>query len=243
MRHSVFAMLGAAALTAISTLALAQGPTAAGTPPASGKSGVNVGSLQCKVAGGMGFIFGSSKDLDCLLVRTDGVAEHYAGSINRYGVDIGFTKEAHIVWLVFAPGAIGPGALAGDYGGVKWDQYSLEAYVNFLYERDLDDSLVFNTDYLQIFQRSFWLSVLTTVGCLLIGYLYGLFLLRPEVPVEIRSGLMVGFLGGLTTFSSFSLDTLRLLESGQLPLALGYGLLSVLGGLFATWAGLILTKI
>jgi hypothetical protein len=66
----------------------------------------------------MGFIFGSSKDLDCLFARTDGVAEHYTGSVNRYGVDIGFTKEAHIVWLVFAPGAIGKGALAGDYGGV-----------------------------------------------------------------------------------------------------------------------------
>ncbi|MBT8765024.1 fluoride efflux transporter CrcB [Metapseudomonas boanensis] len=81
------------------------------------------------------------------------------------------------------------------------------------------------------------------VGCLLIGYLYGLFLVRPDVPVEIRSGLMVGFLGGLTTFSSFSLDTLRLLESGQMPLAMSYVTLSVLGGLLATWAGLILTKI
>jgi len=118
MRRSVWAIFGAAALAATSTSALAQAPAAPGTPPASAKSGVNVGSLQCKVAGGMGFIFGSSKDLDCLLVRTDGAAEHYAGSINRYGVDIGFTKEAHIVWLVFAPGAIGRGALAGDYGGV-----------------------------------------------------------------------------------------------------------------------------
>jgi hypothetical protein len=111
------AILGATALTALSTFALAQ-TAAPGTAPAASKSGVNVGSLQCKVAGGMGFIFGSSKDLDCLLVRTDGVAEHYSGSINRYGVDIGFTKEAHIVWLVFAPGAIGAGALTGDYGGV-----------------------------------------------------------------------------------------------------------------------------
>ena len=35
------------------------------------------------------------------------VAERYVGSINKYGVDIGFTKEAQMVWLVFAPGAIG----------------------------------------------------------------------------------------------------------------------------------------
>jgi fluoride ion exporter CrcB/FEX len=34
------------------------------------------------------------------------------------------------------------------------------------------------------------------VGCLLIGVLYGLFLIRPEVPIEVRAGLMVGFLGG-----------------------------------------------
>ncbi|MBB1521475.1 fluoride efflux transporter CrcB [Aquipseudomonas guryensis] len=81
------------------------------------------------------------------------------------------------------------------------------------------------------------------IGCLLIGYLYGLFLLRPEVPLELRAGLMVGFLGGLTTFSSFSLDTLRLLESGQAPLAIGYATASVLGGLLATWAGLTLTKL
>lgn len=81
------------------------------------------------------------------------------------------------------------------------------------------------------------------VGCLLIGYFYGLFLLRPDVPLELRAGLLVGFLGGLTTFSSFSLDTLRLLESGQLLLAFGYVVLSVFGGLLATWAGLSLTKL
>ncbi|XQE66930.1 ABC transporter permease [Pseudomonas sp. P3C3] len=64
----------------------------------------------------------------------------------------------------------------GEYGGVKWGHYSLEAYVNFLYERDFDDSLVFNTDYLGIFQRSFWLAVATTVGCLLIGFPTALYL-------------------------------------------------------------------
>jgi hypothetical protein len=65
----------------------------------------------------MGFIFGSSKDLDCIFARTDGVAERYTGTINKYGVDLGFTKEAQIIWLVFAPGNIGPGALAGNYVG------------------------------------------------------------------------------------------------------------------------------
>ena len=64
----------------------------------------------------------------------------------------------------------------GDYGGVKWGQYSAEAYINFFYERDLDDSLVFNTDYLGIFQRSLGLALMTTLGCLLIGFPTALYL-------------------------------------------------------------------
>src|SRR5215470_11000590 len=97
--------------------ASAQTPATPGTPQAKGRSGVNVGSLTCNVAGGMGFVFGSSKDISCLFTRTDGVAERYTGTINKYGVDIGFTKEAQMVWLVFAPGNIAKGALAGTYAG------------------------------------------------------------------------------------------------------------------------------
>jgi hypothetical protein len=100
-------------MAAAAACLLLTGPTAY----AQNKSGVNAGSLECKVAGGMGFIFGSSKALDCIFARSDGTAERYTGTIKKFGVDIGFTKEAHILWLVFAPGAVAKGALAGDYAG------------------------------------------------------------------------------------------------------------------------------
>lgn len=89
--------------------------------PASAASGVNVGSLSCKVSGGVGFIFGSSKSMSCVFTRVDGSAEVYNGDIDKYGVDIGFTSESHMIWAVFAPGNIAPGALAGNYGGATAD--------------------------------------------------------------------------------------------------------------------------
>ncbi len=113
MRHSILAAVGAASLLAAAP-AFAQAPAQQG----GSKSGVNIGTLTCNVADGMGFVFGSSKSLSCLFVRNDGSAERYTGDIKRFGVDLGFTKDAQIIWLVFAPGAVAPGALAGDYGGV-----------------------------------------------------------------------------------------------------------------------------
>jgi hypothetical protein len=86
------------------------------TPAASSK-GVNVGSLSCNVAGGTGLVFGSTKALNCIFTRTDGSGERYVGEVKRFGIDIGYTQEAQIVWLVFAPGSVAPGALAGSYAG------------------------------------------------------------------------------------------------------------------------------
>ena len=87
--------------------------------PAIAGSGVNVGSLNCKVAGGSGFIFGSTKSLSCLFTRHDGTAERYHGEVKKYGVDLGFTEGAYMIWLVFAPGQVQKGALAGNYAGVQ----------------------------------------------------------------------------------------------------------------------------
>ena len=118
MLRFVLAAAGAATLlVCAATGAMSQTPATPGATQAAGKSGANVGSLTCNVAGGVGFIFGSSKELSCLFTRTDGIAERYTGTIKKFGIDIGFTKEAQIVWLVFAPGSIAPGSLAGSYGG------------------------------------------------------------------------------------------------------------------------------
>ena len=70
------------------------------------------------MAGGIGFVFGSTKALNCIFTRTDGLGERYEGAIKRFGIDIGYTKDAQIAWLVFAPGNVASGSLAGSYGGV-----------------------------------------------------------------------------------------------------------------------------
>jgi hypothetical protein len=111
MRGSLLALFGAAGLC-FGAAANAQQAAPAGS------KGVNVGSLSCNVAGGVGFVFGSSKGLNCIFTPTNGAGVHYVGEIKRFGIDIGYTKDAQIVWLVFAPGNISSGALAGSYGGV-----------------------------------------------------------------------------------------------------------------------------
>lgn len=58
----------------------------------------------------------------------------------------------------------------GTYGGVIWE-FSPEAYIQFLFERDIfDETLAFNTTYLQIGARSFILASLAVIGSLLIGF-------------------------------------------------------------------------
>ncbi|OCW57662.1 ABC transporter permease [Hoeflea olei] len=64
-----------------------------------------------------------------------------------------------------------------DYsGGVLWDQFSVEAYIRLFFERQLDDTLALNFNYMLIILRSVWLSFVTMVVSLLVGLPVAMFM-------------------------------------------------------------------
>jgi Protein of unknown function (DUF992) len=86
--------------------------------PAHAQGGVVVGTLSCNVASGFGFVFGSSRAMNCTFSGPGPRFEHYVGNISKFGVDIGYTQGGILVWTVLAPAAnIAPGSLTGSYGG------------------------------------------------------------------------------------------------------------------------------
>lgn len=98
--------------------ALALGATFLVTQADAESGGVKIGTLTCQIEPGWGYVLGSSKDMRCDYYGLGGRTDHYVGSISKFGVDIGYTRGATLVWAVVAPTMdVGPGALAGDYAG------------------------------------------------------------------------------------------------------------------------------
>ena len=80
---------------------------------------VEVGVLTCSARGSQGFIIGSSRELRCQFKR-QGRDEFYQGTIDKFGIDIGSTKQAKIGWAVLAPTSnLPPRSLNGTYAGVS----------------------------------------------------------------------------------------------------------------------------
>jgi CrcB protein len=81
------------------------------------------------------------------------------------------------------------------------------------------------------------------LGCFLAGLLFYLLQERFRVGDPLQAILMVGFLGGFTTFSAYGLQTFTMLRDGAFALAALYLLLSNAVGLLLVWAGYSLAKV
>ena len=84
--------------------------------------------------------------------------------------------------------------------------------------------------------------IVNLLGAFCIGFLMEFSLRSAVVSPVLRTGLAIGFLGGLTTFSTFSYETFRLLEDGRLLTAAANVLASVLICLVFTWLGIVAAR-
>lgn len=84
--------------------------------------------------------------------------------------------------------------------------------------------------------------LINVTGSALLGFLLRYALDTPSLTPEIRALLGVGFCGGYTTFSTFSYETLALLEDGDWRRAGVYVTLSVVGSLLATFVGFVAAR-
>ena len=93
--------------------------TLSGAAWAEDSKNTEIGTLECKVDGGVGLLLGSKKEMNCTFDKKDGSVEKYTGRVTKIGLDIGVTKESTIYWKVLArSGDEKAGALAGKYAGV-----------------------------------------------------------------------------------------------------------------------------
>lgn len=98
--------------------------------------------------------------------------------------------------------------------------------------------------YLAIFLNRYFPAVppgtlaANLIGCYIIGAAIAYFALAPGIAPEWRLFVTTGFCGGLTTFSTFSVEVVALLQSDRTGLALGAIAVHLLGSLLTTFAGI-----
>jgi CrcB protein len=85
--------------------------------------------------------------------------------------------------------------------------------------------------------------IVNLAGCFLAGLLYYLMFDRYLVSPTLRAVVLIGLLGGFTTFSSFGLQTFALMRDGEMGLALLNIAVSNVAGLLMVWVGYSLAKI
>ena len=84
--------------------------------------------------------------------------------------------------------------------------------------------------------------VVNVTGAFLIGLVMEFSIRSALVPPALRVAFTIGFLGGLTTFSTFSFETFRLLEEGAFVIAFLNVIISVITCLACTWLGIVVAR-
>jgi fluoride exporter len=122
------------------------------------------------------------------------------------------------MWTVFAI------AVGGSLG--CWARYGMTALVQAVYGRDFPYAT---------------LSI-NVLGSFLMGFLFIETLERLTISPELRTGVLTGFLGGFTTFSTYSMELLLLVEQGENWKAMLYFLLSAILGFGGAFAGAYIAR-
>jgi CrcB protein len=84
--------------------------------------------------------------------------------------------------------------------------------------------------------------VVNVLGSLAMGILFVLMVERMGTSAVWRAGLLIGVLGGFTTFSTFSIETFNLIEQGAMAKAAANMLASLILCVCATWFGVMLAR-
>lgn len=116
--------------------------------------------------------------------------------------------------------AIAAGAVLG-----AWLRFGLSVWLNALLPQLPPGTLIANL-----------------IGAYLIGIAVAIFSSQLQLAPELRALVVTGFLGSLTTFSTFSAEAVALVERGQHLWALAHSAAHLFGSLLLTWLGMITAK-
>jgi len=116
-------------------------------------------------------------------------------------------------------------ALGGAFGAVS--RYGVDAWV----ERRAESTFPWST------------FAINVSGCFLVGFVIAALVDRQRAPQWLRVGLVVGFCGGYTTFSTFAQETLDLVETREVGIAVASVLASVVFGVLAVLLGMRLGRV
>jgi fluoride exporter len=84
--------------------------------------------------------------------------------------------------------------------------------------------------------------IVNLLGCFAIGFLFHAMVEKHLADPAIRSAVLIGFLGGFTTFSSFAIQSINLFRDGEILLAGANVLISNVAGLMLAWTGYAISR-